>query len=78
MGAFLRILGFAVAGFVAAYLLSVILALLLLPPAGSGDSGGREMGIFFVIGPLSGIVGTVVAILFGLGRRRKPSSPPAP
>ena len=71
--AVLRIIGFALAGFVAGYVITASLGVLLLLPAdGGGDAGGTAMGIFFALGPLGGVIGAVAGVVVSLRRRRKP------
>lgn len=78
MGRFLRIFGYAVAGFVGAFVLAATLGVLFLLPAdGGGDAGGRAMSIFFALGPAAGIIGAIAGIVFALTRPRKPTDPPA-
>lgn len=79
MAGFLRLLLHALAGLVGAYLLTVVLGVLfLLPAGGGGDAGGTAMGIFFGLGPMGGALGAIAGLLFGLSRRRKSNVPPAP
>lgn len=79
MRGFLRILGYAIGGFVGAFVLTVVSGVLfLLPAGGGGDAGGTAMGIFFALGPAGGVVGAIAGIMFGLTRRGKPTDPPAP
>lgn len=67
----LRIFGWAVLGLIAGFVLTVVLGLLLIP-GHAGDSGGREMFVFFGLGPLGGLIGLIAGIVIALVRKRQP------
>jgi hypothetical protein len=65
---------FALLGLVAGFGLTAVLALLLIPGAG-GDSGGREMFVFFGLAPVGGLLGAIGGVVYAVLRKRP--EPPA-
>lgn len=66
-----KVIGFAVLGLIAGFVLTVVLGLLLIPGHG-GDSGGREMFVFFGLGPLGGLIGAIAGAVVAIMRKPKP------
>ena len=67
----LRVLLFLLLGLLAGFVVVAVLGLLLIPGAG-GDSGGREMFIFFGLAPLGALIGAIAGLLLGLKPNRQP------
>ncbi len=67
----LKVAGFGVLGLFVGFVLTVVLGLLLIPGHG-GDSGGREMFVFFGLGPLGGLIGIIAGMVIGVMRGRSP------
>jgi hypothetical protein len=67
----LKAIGFAILGFIAAFVMTAALGLMLIP-GHAGDSGGREMFVFFGLGPLGGLIGAIAGFVICLMRDRKP------
>lgn len=65
----LRAILFLLLGLVAGFVLTALLGLLLIP-GHAGDSGGREMFVFFGLAPIGGLIGAIMGIVIGV--RRKP------
>ena len=62
---------FALLGLIAGFVVTVVLGLLLIP-GHAGDSGGREMFVFFGLAPVGGLLGLIAGVVAALMRKRPP------
>jgi hypothetical protein len=69
----LRLIGYALLGLIAGFVLTAVLGLLLVPEGAIND-GGREMAVFFGLAPLGALIGAVAGTVLGVMRGRDPTN----